>query len=286
MKIAYLILCHKNPNQVQILIDKLNSRNTDFYIHIDKKSKEFDLNKKNNIFILPPERRIDVRWATSSMVSATMELIHFMLEHNKVYDYIFLISGQDFPIKTNEEIEKYLTDNLGFNFIEVLPHTHKLYKRYKKRNELYYPRWMQKSSVCAKVLKKLYILLSGGYMHTFVIFKRTNIENITFEFGSQWWCLTYECLLWIANYIDNNQKILKFFENSLTPDECIFQTAFMQSPYKENIHNNITYLEWAENKNNPRVFTAEDYCLLKSSDCLFARKFDIEADKEIIKLLK
>lgn len=37
MKIAILILCHKNPKQINLLLDKLNHQDIDCYIHIDKK---------------------------------------------------------------------------------------------------------------------------------------------------------------------------------------------------------------------------------------------------------
>ena len=285
MKIAYLVLCHKNQEQVTKLIETLSDDNIDFFIHIDKKAIDFTLEKRNNIHILPFEKRIDVQWATKSMIDATIELIHFMLEYEKKYDYVFLISGQDFPIKTNAEIQKYLTENFGFNFIEILPHTNKLWKRYKKRNDLYYPRWMQKPSKIIKVVKKIYIYLSGGYNRTFRLFIRKNNVGINYEFGSQWWCLTYECLLWIINYIDSHRSVLDFFNNALTPDECLFQTVFMCSPYNKYQHDKLTYIEWDKNKNHPRIFTKNDYELLRTSNYLFARKFDSNIDKTIIILL-
>ena len=46
MKIAYLILCHKNPIQVNMLIDQLTDENVDFYIHVDVKANHFVINKK------------------------------------------------------------------------------------------------------------------------------------------------------------------------------------------------------------------------------------------------
>ena len=38
MKIAILILCHKNPKQINLLLDKLNHQDIDCYLHIDKKA--------------------------------------------------------------------------------------------------------------------------------------------------------------------------------------------------------------------------------------------------------
>lgn len=38
IKIAYIVLCHKNAGQINKMIKKLDSKNCDFFLHIDKKS--------------------------------------------------------------------------------------------------------------------------------------------------------------------------------------------------------------------------------------------------------
>lgn len=50
MKIAILILCHKNPKQINLLLDKLNHQDIDCYIHIDKKADFANkITKRSNI---------------------------------------------------------------------------------------------------------------------------------------------------------------------------------------------------------------------------------------------
>ena len=36
IKIAYIVLCHKNAGQINKMIKKLDSKNCDFFLHIDK----------------------------------------------------------------------------------------------------------------------------------------------------------------------------------------------------------------------------------------------------------
>ena len=38
MRIAYIILCHKNAKQMNMMIDVLNDEENTFFIHLDKKS--------------------------------------------------------------------------------------------------------------------------------------------------------------------------------------------------------------------------------------------------------
>lgn len=60
----------------------------------------------------------------------------------------------------------------------------------------------------------------------------------------------------------------------------------MASPYKNNKKNNLTFVNWKENRRSTSTLTIEDKKLLidKSKDFCIARKFDFEIDKEIIKL--
>lgn len=287
MKIAYLLLCHKNPEQIRMLLNQLNDSNVEFFMHIDKKSnmncEEFyDF---SNLSFVDYADRVDIQWATNSMIRATCELLRILFESKTKFDYVVLLSGQDFPIKSKEEITQFLNVNMGSNFIEILDHDDKMYSRYNKRSLLYYPNFLQKNCSVSKIFKKLYIFFSGGYFHTFSIFKRKNNKKINFEYGSQWWGLSYECLLWIYNYLNKNPEFIDFFDHSLTPDECVFQTLFMMSPYKDTRKDKLTYLEWSSNRNNPRILIEKDFCLLKKQNFLFARKFDIVIDKKIIEKL-
>lgn len=58
----------------------------------------------------------------------------------------------------------------------------------------------------------------------------------------------------------------------------------MMSPYANNIYDDdLRYTDWK--RGNPYIFTIEDYDILKSSNKLFARKFDEKKDLEIINRL-
>lgn len=104
MKIAILILCHKNPKQINLLLDKLNHQDIDCYIHIDKKADFANkITKRSNIVLLPDEKRVSVEWAQISMVTATINLVEEAHRHGK-YDYYWLTSGQDWPLYSADEI--------------------------------------------------------------------------------------------------------------------------------------------------------------------------------------
>ena len=287
MKIAYLILCHKEPEQLNMLLQELIADGSDCYIHIDKKSSmsKDQLISSEHILFVPDERRVDIRWAANTMVRATLELLEVLIKGKRLYDYVCLLSGQDFPIKSSQYRSSFLQKNKGYNFIEVLSHEEYKYKRYNKRSLLYFPSFVYKSTFLAKAIRKLIILSTGGYTKTLSLFVRKNKSGVKFEYGSQWWCLTYECVIWMMEFIRNKVNI-NYFDHALTPDECFFQSVFMMSPFCDMRMDRIMFFEWAKNDNNPRILRSNDYKgLVDIQGKLFARKFDITVDKNIINKL-
>lgn len=137
---------------VHELIKQLSNDSVDFYVHVDKKSGQFTLPSLPNVFVVEDNNRVDVSWGRCSMVKATLALIDMMISKGK-YDYACLISGQCFPIKSNQEIISYLESNNGLNYIDVMIHSGCNYNKMLKRSELYYPELLYRRTLFAKVLK-------------------------------------------------------------------------------------------------------------------------------------
>lgn len=285
MKIAYIILCHKSPNQINRMIETLDNDDSEFYLHIDKKSNIGDeIIKKDTVHIIPKGKRIDVKWGQISQVYSTLLLIDEVIKSKKKYDYVWLISGQDFPIKTKNEIVDFLTRGNGSNYINIMDVNNNLYKRFLKRNTLLYPKWIVNNKFWIKVVQKLYILITGGTTRT-LFAKRRNTTGMSFHFGSQWWALTYECVCYLNDYVNKNPNVLNFYENTVCPDESFFQTIFMNSKFKGTQKDYLTFVDWSENKRSPKTFKMNDFNTLFNNDFLIARKFDEDVDSEIIEAI-
>ena len=71
------------------------------------------------------------------MIDATVNLMESVFTSKIKYDYIWLISGQDFPLKSSQEIINFfLEKNKGKNFIEINKFERE--NTIKKRYELYF----------------------------------------------------------------------------------------------------------------------------------------------------
>ena len=114
MKIAYCIIAHKDPVQLERLIKALYIKDTtSFYIHIDRKAniKLFEnlLNSAPNIHII--KKRINVKWGAYSQCESQISLLESVLSDNVAYNRIFFLSGLDYPLWSNNHILDYLKNN-------------------------------------------------------------------------------------------------------------------------------------------------------------------------------
>lgn len=278
MRIAYCIITHKNTPILKECINILSTEN-DVYIHVDKKIniKEFEEYKNRAKFLT---KRVDVRWGGYSQVEATLNLLE--ATNCKAYDYIFLLSGDCLPVKSNREIKEFLNKNNGKQFI-----AHDIfYKKTDERVKYIYPNFYfnKDKSIKDKVKIKIYnkfrfINKNKLYSKLPVLYK-----------GTQWFGITGELKEYIFEYIKNNGWYIDAFRNSFCSDEVFFHSIVFNSKYKESIYepkdkSNICfqalrYIDWKSGPEYPKLLLEEDYDKIKKSECLFARKFDSKIDIE------
>lgn len=284
MKIAALILSHKNPKQINMLLDRLNCKDIDCYLHIDK-SADFagEIIKRDNVFVLPDSKRVKCEWAQISLVDATLNMLDYA-KSNGGYDYYWLMSGQDWPIKSTEQIVEFLSNSENKNYIYYLTsknHGNDGPNNLDKRNHIFYPLWIIGRKPWQRVMKRAWVEISGGYNRTWALFRRK--ENYEFYFGSQWWCLNRKTIEWMMKYLSNHPEYHKFYKNCSTPDESFFHTLVMMSPYAAEGTDVLTYLHYHNGPaNSPDVITKDVLDEAKASKYLLMRKVDMDVDDSFV----
>ena len=85
--------------------------------------------------------------------------------------------------------------------------------------------------------------------------------------------------------------MLEDYRHTISADEIFLQTAVHHSKFKENLYKSapndidasMRLIDWV--RGTPYVFQISDSDELINSDCMFARKFDENIDKQIIEKL-
>lgn len=62
---------------------------------------------------------MSVKWGQISQVTATLNLLDEAHTHGE-YDFYWLISGQDWPIRTTDAIVKFFEEHTAENFVQYL----------------------------------------------------------------------------------------------------------------------------------------------------------------------
>lgn len=302
MQICYIILAHRYPDQLKRLVQKLTIQETFFYIHIDKNvliAPFFsELSEFKNICFI--ESRQEGIWGDIGTVKATISALEQIMK-DKRDGYCILLSGQDYPIKSNDFISSYLKSNLGNEFIDIFPLPTKYWstdrmEKYKfnlstrKQDFVLIGSIWEPNFFTKKTLKKIYCSIKAGqYICLLKILKKRRYPDYIRPFGgSQWWALTTKTSEKIVNFVIKNPSYINYHEYSLIPDEMFFQSIVMYLVEKKNdikIMPHLTYANWEKkNCDLPVTFTLSDFEELISQPIskLFARKFDINIDSKVL----
>src|SRR3954451_22537677 len=113
MKIAYLVLAHGRPRQLARLIAALPT-DAPVFIHFDRRadrgiySEACELVRRANpSAVFTPRHRC--RGGGPGIMYATLELIRAACTSGAEFEYATLLSGQDYPIKSEGAIERSLS---------------------------------------------------------------------------------------------------------------------------------------------------------------------------------
>jgi hypothetical protein len=277
MKIAHLVLAHKNPQQLERMLEALDHPQCDFFIHLDKKadiSQFIYLGKKGKIFFV--EKRVDVRWACYSLVQAQLNGMEEIVATGR-YNYINVMSGQDFPLYPAQTIYDFFTEHSGKEFISA--------KAFHDEEE-----WWREALYRVKRYHFQNWRIPGKYRIQHMVNKifpdRKYPLNHILAGRSQWFSITTVCAKYILDFLKEHPEVVRFFKYVWGADEFIFSTIVYNSSFRQNVNDTLMYTDWSEKNPNPKILTTKDYDTIIHSGKLFARKFDIEKDADIFMMLE
>ena len=290
MNIAYLILAHEDPAQLARLVNALYTPNSYFFIHVDRKVAQppfsDSLSSLPNVMFL--QRRVRVFWAGFSMVRATLLLMQEAVAHPVAFKYYVMLSGVDYPIKSNAYIHDFLS-NAHQEFIShhVIPDTEgQPYDRGGLDRITYY--YFQDSTLTNTRHNdngslRSWISRAFHYALRQIPIKRTYPMGLTPYGGRQYMMLTHGCTVYILNFVDQHPNFVRYHRFTHAPDEIILQTIVLNSPFRSNVVNDS--FKYIDSYELSYTLSLRDYDNLFTSSALFARKFRTNHSIELLSLI-
>lgn len=276
-EIAILIIAHKNQEQLELLINNLVG-DFDLYIHIDTKSV---INKEELISKYPNVKfysKYNIIWSGYTQILCPLFL--FREASKSKYQYYILISAQDIPLISNEAIKCRLKEeDTSYVVSDKLPLSQWKFNGGFDRVQLFWESDVVGNSLWDKLKRKVICNIKKNQRKYNL--RRPLYKGVEYYGGSTWVILRYDAMEYLTNFIDKNPKYLKTFKYSYCADELWLQTILGTSDCRtKNEH--ITYLDWFTGPEYPRTLRIDDYDAIINSPHFFARKFDIDVDKEVV----
>lgn len=270
--IAYLLLVHRFPDQFERLFRAIHHPAHHYVVHVDANADP-SVSRQIEAFLAayPNAAVLESRpalWGGYSLVDAELRGMAKLLEMNAEWEFFINLSGQDFPLKSQDAIRTFLARNRGKEFIRAV-------NQAAVRSDTM-------GRVQNYVIERRHRLLR-------TIFRRPFLRDATPYIGNQWKIVSRRFCEFVCHDPDAD-RFKRFYRNTFIADEGFFQTVMMNTAaHGEVTGEDLRAIDWVPDgpiKLRPRTFTLADAAMLTTGADLFARKFDADVDAEILTLLE
>jgi hypothetical protein len=274
-RIAYILLCHKDPDGIIAQAQRLTAAGDFVSIHFDGRAKQADFDKirtalADNSSVTFTRRRAKCGWGEWSLVEATLLAVRAAVEAFPRATHFYMLSGDCMPIKSAEFAHEFLDRN-EVDYIESFDYFNSDWiKTGIKEERLIYRHWFNERN------NKTLFYASMKWQERLGL-TRLVPADIAMQIGSQWWCLRRGTIESVLEFCKKRRDVMRFFRTTWIPDETFFQTIVRHLVPEHQIQSRtLTFLMFTD-YGMPVTFYNDHYDLLLSQDYLFARKISPDA---------
>jgi hypothetical protein len=274
-KIAFILLCHKDPEAIIRQAQQLTAMGDCMAIHFDARSDPQDFQRirsalADNPNITIVRKRVKCGWGEWSLVQATLNAVEAAEAAFPRATHFYMLSGDCMAIKSAEYAHDFL-DATDADYIESFDFFKSDWiKTGIKQDRLIYRHFFNER-------KRKWLFYASLSLQRKLRLARRIPEDIDIQIGSQWWCLRRRTIEQILDFTRSRRDVMRFFRTTWIPDETFFQTLVRHLiPAPEIRTRTLTFLMFSD-YGMPVTFYNDHYDLLLAQDYLFARKISPEA---------
>ncbi len=274
-KIAFILLCHKDPEAIIKQAQRLTAAGDYISIHFDASANAGHYVRitgklAGNPNVAFVQGRVKCGWGEWSLVEATLLAVEAAVNAFPRATHFYMLSGDCMSIKSAGYAKSFL-DNDDVDYIECF--------------DFFASDWIKTGM---KGDRLSYRHFFNERKHKFLFYANVNLQrklglsrkipaDLLVMIGSQWWCLRRRTVEWILEFCLARPDVVRFFRTTWIPDETFFQTLVPHLvPEHEIRARTLTFLMFTD-YGMPVTFYNDHYDLLLSQDFLFARKISADA---------
>lgn len=274
-KIAFILLCHKDPDAIIRQANSLTAAGDYIAIHFDASAPKAAYHQiraalADNHHVTFAQKRIKCGWGEWSLVQATLNAVQSAIDAFPRATHFYMLSGDCMAIKSAEYAHEFL-NRRDCDYVESFDYFHSDWiKTGWKEERLIYRHWFNERTQKRRFYAMFELQKKLGM-------SRAIPDDLEIMIGSQWWCLRRRTVEWILDFTQKRPDVMKFFRTTWIPDETFFQTLVRHLvPTHEIDSRTLTFLMFSD-YGMPIVLYNDHYDMLLSQDFLFARKVSPEA---------
>jgi hypothetical protein len=276
-KVAYTLLCHKDPAGIIAQARRLTAAGDYVSIHFDRRApadayQTIRAGLADNRSVAFAARRIKCGWGEWSLVAASLHAVRAAEAAFPDATHFFMLSGDCMPIKTAEFIHDRL-DREDVDYIESF--------------DFFDSDWI-KTGMRAERLTYRHVFNERTqkwlFYRSFELQKRLGLAraipaDLRIMIGSQWWCLRRRTIEAVLDFCRSRPDVMRFFRTTWIPDETFFQTLVRHLVPEAQIRTRTPTFLMFTDYGMPAAFYNDQHDMLLAQDFFFARKISPEAEE-------
>lgn len=311
--VLYLVTSHRLPEQVLRLATTIRrGSGGSIVIHHDRSSSRLDpqpFRELDDVHILPFS--VPVEWGGMSIVDMNVRCFRWILDRFD-FEWLVLLSGQDYPIKPIEQIEATIiaADHDGFmeapsevsgRIVREDPtrirytYTFRYFYRYYTL-----PGWPERWRIPSRVSRSLSAILWKALPRVQeVVFLHPAPAGVPVRLGfrrlrtpftptfrcykaSPWFTLRRRAIERLVEMGPRGREMWRYYARTAIPDESFFQTILFNERRFRFHPDNMVFSKWNPGSGSPQVLTRDDLPEAMASGKHFARKLDLGVDPSVL----
>lgn len=233
-----------------------------------------------------------------SLIEPYFDAVDWLAGHGIDYDWLVYLSAQDYPTRPLRTFEDLLAATEHDGFLRFWDAADPLNPWGRKRQGVVrYHYQYSDAPGWARPALRLLRAANGWqpFVHCHLTYgPRIGVRRGRLPFneavrcyaGKQWTILRRACTEYLAERLRSGDGLIQWFRRTVCPDEAVVQTLLVNSGRFQLENDDLRYMDMSGSRDGrPRTLTAKDLPLLTSGPYYFARKFDAEADSEVLDLL-
>jgi Core-2/I-Branching enzyme len=287
MTVAYVVISHRNPEQVVRLVGVLREGpSAKVLVRHDPRGEPLDGDELEAAGGEALRDRIKTRWGGWSQVQLILTCLREATERHDP-DWVLLLSGQDYPLRPLADIEADLeTSPADARLGAVRPVEA---RRPAAGDDEFFLRCRYRHYARPRVFPSslpgsIRPLAYSRELPPLVGLRRIEPAPLRFFASADWLTLGRAGIRAVLG-ASEDRRLMRHFRRVAVPSESFFASVLLADPSLIVERDNRRFSSFEPGAPHPATFASEDYDRLIASGADFARKFDATAEPRVLDML-